>query len=371
MSGEVKQRKKNSHVNSDGNHRDTGDKSSKSSSKVDLKSSFCLVLLVVCGALSWMVLQHSRRFSQMEEEFRSLQRRSSSLMELKEEMMEVSQKLVASEDDLQEALRAVAMATKLQQEVSALHASAAAMKTDENLASNELQAVNTHFMNVTETWQERLASINSDLSALKAESREGHASATEQVNEAERRARLLAERLEELEDSTSRNARALQRTEDDDAKKAQDQLDWNTKQIHKLDQEVGGLSRREAELHSQLQELVPRAQQCDEQLPQVEEAVRSILRLGGDLSGAEQRLEELTLQVLGSEDSMVKAVSEILEIRRDLEALQVHSSIQEMKSELHVVKEAVRGLAMVLKESRAEQEEEPWMEVPPPDDLTN
>ncbi|XP_028305926.1 inhibitor of nuclear factor kappa-B kinase-interacting protein isoform X2 [Gouania willdenowi] len=92
MSGEVKQRKKNSHVNSDGNHRDTGDKSSKSSSKVDLKSSFCLVLLVVCGALSWMVLQHSRRFSQMEEEFRSLQRRSSSLMELKEEMMEVSQK---------------------------------------------------------------------------------------------------------------------------------------------------------------------------------------------------------------------------------------------------------------------------------------
>uniref|UniRef100_A0A8C5DXF7 IKBKB interacting protein n=1 Tax=Gouania willdenowi TaxID=441366 RepID=A0A8C5DXF7_GOUWI len=191
--------------------------------------------------------------------------------------------LVASEDDLQEALRAVAMATKLQQEVSALHASA-------------LQAVNTHFMNVTETWQERLASINSDLSALKAESREGHASATEQVNEAERRARLLAERLEELEDSTSRNARALQRTEDDDAKKAQDQLDWNTKQIHKLDQEVGGLSRREAELHSQLQELVPRAQQCDEQLPQVEEAVRSILRLGGDLSGAEQRLEELTLQ---------------------------------------------------------------------------
>lgn len=257
-----------------------------------------------------------------------------------------------SEDDLQEAVSAVALAKTLQQDISTLHAAVMVMQADENSASRDLQTVNGHFLNVTETWQGRLAAITSDLAALKAESREAHAGATEQVNEAERRARSLAERLEELEDSTKRNARAMERTEEDDAKRVQGQLDWNTKQIHHLEEQVNGLNKREAELSSQLQEHVPRAQECEEHLPQVEEAVRSILRLGVDLSGAEKRLEEVTLQVFGVEDSMLKAVSEILEMRQELDTLQAQNSILKMKNELSVVKEAVRELTMVLKESR-------------------
>uniref|UniRef100_A0A3P8SHX3 IKBKB interacting protein n=1 Tax=Amphiprion percula TaxID=161767 RepID=A0A3P8SHX3_AMPPE len=256
--------------------------------------------------------------------------------------------LTASEDDLQAALATVSLATSLRQDISTLHAAVMAMQADENSASRDLQTVNAHFLNVTETWQQRLAVVTSDLAALKAESREAHAGATERVNEAERRARSLAERLEELEDSTKRNTRALERTEEDDAKRAQSQLDWNTKQIHKLEELIGSLSKREAELNSQLQEHIPRAQQCEEHLPQVEEAVRSILRLGGDLYAAEKRLEEVTLQVFGTEDSMLKALNEILEIRQELDTLQAHNSIMKMKNELSVVKEAVHELTMVL-----------------------
>uniref|UniRef100_A0A3B5M469 IKBKB interacting protein n=1 Tax=Xiphophorus couchianus TaxID=32473 RepID=A0A3B5M469_9TELE len=252
--------------------------------------------------------------------------------------------LVASEDDLQEALSTVSTATRLQKDISALHAVAMAMQADENSASRDLQAVNARFLNVTETWQERLAAVTADLAALKAESREAHAGATERVNEAERRAQALAKRLEELEDSTKRNARVLERTEEDDAKRAQEHLDWNTKQIHKLQEQIGSLSKREAELTSELQEHIPRAQQCEEQLPKVEEAVRSILKLNGDLSGAEKRLEEVTLQVFGAEDSMLKALNEILEIRQELDRLQAHNSILKMKNELSVVKEAVRSV---------------------------
>lgn len=281
--------------------------------------------------------------------------------------------LAASEDDLQEALSTVSLATRLQQDIANLHAAVTAMQAEENSASRDLQAVNAHFLNVTETWQERLAAITSDLAALKAESREAHAGATERVNEAERRARSLAEKLEELEDSTKRNARALERTEEDDTKRTQDQLDWNTKQIHKLEVQISSLSKREAELSSQLQEHIPRAQQCEEHLPQVEEAVRSILKLGGDLSGAEKRLEEVTLQVFGTEDSMLKALNEILEIRQELDTLHAQNSIMKMKNELSVVKEAVRELTMVLKENREgnqnilealeeEEEDEEWKE---------
>lgn len=259
--------------------------------------------------------------------------------------------LAVSEDDLQEALSAISLAKRLQQDISTLHNAVMAMQADEDSASRDLQMVNARFLNVTEMWHERLAVITSDLAALKAESREAHAGATEQVNEAERRARSLAKKLEELEDSTKRNARAMERTEEDDIKRVQGQLDWNTKQIQYLEEQIRSLTKQEAELSSQLQEHIPKALECEKYLPQVEEAVRSILRLGGDLSGAEKRLEEVTLQVFGTEDSMLKALDEILEIRQELDTLQAQNSILKMKNELSVVKEAVRELTMVLKEN--------------------
>lgn len=266
--------------------------------------------------------------------------------------------LAASEDDLQEALSTVSLAKRLQEDISTLYAAVMAMQEDENSASHDLQTVNAHFLNVTETWQGRLAAIATDLTALKAESRDAHAGATERVNEAERRAQSLAERLEELEDSTYRNARALESTEEDDTKRAQGQLDWNTKQIHNLRDQISSLAQTEAELNSQLQEHIPKAQECEAHLPEVEEAVRSILKLGADLSGAEKRLEDVTLQVFGTEDSMLKTLNEVLEIRQELDTLHAHNSILKMKNELSVVKEAVQELAMVLRGSRGESQTE-------------
>lgn len=252
--------------------------------------------------------------------------------------------LAASEDDLQGALSTFSLTTRLKRDLSSLHAVVMAMQDDENSASRDLQTVHACFLNVTETWQTGLASVTSDLASLKTESREAHTGATDRVNEAEQRARALDERLEELEDSTRRNTRALGRTEDEDAKRAQDQLDWNTKQLHKLEDQVRSLLRVDTELVAQLEEHIPRAQQCEAHLPAVEEAVRSILRLGGDLGTAERRLEELTLQVFGTEDSMLKALTEILDIKQALDALQAHNSILKMRNELAVVKETLGQL---------------------------
>lgn len=275
--------------------------------------------------------------------------------------------LAVSEDDLQGALSAISLAKRLQQDIATLHQAVMAMQADEDSASRDLQTVNARFLKVTETWQQRLAVLTSDLAALKAESREAHAGATEQVNGVERRARSLAEKLEELEDSTKRNARAMERTEEDDTKRVQGQMDWNTKQIQYLEQQIRSLTKQEAELSSELQEHIPRALECENFLPLVEEAVRSILRLGGDLSGAEKRLEEVTLQVFGAEDSMLKALDEILTIRQELDTLQAQNSILKMKNELSMVKEAVHELSMVLKENavgvqldRESLEKEEW-----------
>ncbi|KAM6984759.1 inhibitor of nuclear factor kappa-B kinase-interacting protein-like [Aplochiton taeniatus] len=273
-----------------------------------------------------------------------------------EDVFKVSNKLSASEEKLQEALSASSLATHLHQDIANLHAAIMTMQDDENSASRDLQMVNSRFLNVTETWQGRLTAVTSDLAALKAESREAHAGTTEQVNEAEQRTRELAERLEELEDSSRRNARALERSEEDDAKRVQEQLDWNTKQIHRLEDQFGILTQTEAKINTQLQDHIPRALECETHLPAVEEAVRSILKLGSDLSGVERRLEEVTLQVFGTEDNMLKALNEILEIRQELDALQAHNSILKMKNELSIVKEAVLELTMTLREGLDSQD---------------
>ncbi|XP_041717179.1 inhibitor of nuclear factor kappa-B kinase-interacting protein isoform X2 [Coregonus clupeaformis] len=318
---------------------------SSSPSSLDLKTITCLLSLIVCIVLTWVVLQQNARFSDVEEKYKLLSGKTARLLEMEEEVIKVSKKLATSEDDLQGALSTVSLATRLERDLSSLHAVIMAMQDDENSASRDLQTVNARFLNVTETWQTGLASVTSDLASLKAESREAHASATDRVNKAEQRARALDERLEELEDSTRRNTRALGRTEDEDAKRAQDQLDWNTKQLHKLEDQVRSLLRVDTELVVQLEEHIPRAQQCEVHLPAVEEAVRSILRLGGDLGVAERRLEELTLQVFGTEDSMLKALTEILDIKQALDALQAHNSILKMRNELAVVKETLGQLS--------------------------
>nr|XP_057933637.1 inhibitor of nuclear factor kappa-B kinase-interacting protein isoform X1 [Doryrhamphus excisus] len=375
MPTEVKQRKKKQGDDVSSNCKQEepkvkNDYGSTGKTILDFKSIMCVLSLGVCAALSWVVIQQNERFSQMEDKFRLLHGKTSSLTQMEEQVEKINKKLAASEDDLQEALSVVSVATGLRQEVSTLHAAVEAMQADETSASGDLQAVNTRFLNVTETWQARLSAAASELAALKAEAREAHTGATEKVNEMERRLRVLSEKLEELEDSTRRNARALERTETDDTKRAQDQLDWNTKHIHKLEEHVNRLARKEAELIVELQEHIPRARECEEHLPHVEEALRSILKLGGDLSGAEKRLEEVTLQVFGAEDSMLKTLNQVVEMRQEVDALQARSSILKMKSELSVVREAVHELTMVLRGSRdtdgdEDDEEEPdeeWVE---------
>ncbi|XP_038852524.1 inhibitor of nuclear factor kappa-B kinase-interacting protein-like isoform X2 [Salvelinus namaycush] len=321
------------------------ERKSSSPSSLDVKTITCLLSLIVCIVLTWFVLQQNARFFDVEEKYKLLSGKTASLLEMEEEVIKVSKKLAASEDNLQGALSTFSLATRLERDLSSLHAVVMEMQDDENSASRDLQTVNARFLNVTETWQMGLASVTSDLASLKTESREAHAGATDRVNEAEQRARALDERLEELEDSTRRNTRAMGRTEDEDAKRAQDQLDWNTKQLHKLEDQVRSLLRVDTELVAQLEEHIPRAQQCEAHLPDVEEAVRSILRLGGDLGAAERRLEELTLQVFGTEDSMLKALTEILDIKQALDALQAHNSILKIRNELAVVKETLGQLS--------------------------
>ncbi|XP_076860980.1 inhibitor of nuclear factor kappa-B kinase-interacting protein isoform X1 [Brachyhypopomus gauderio] len=295
----------------------------RSSSSLDLKTLVSFVSLSACLVLAWVAFQQHARFIEVEEKHRYLYEKAADLLDLEEKVSAVSKKLEASEDHLKGALSTSTLLTRLEQDVASLNNVVTAIQEDQHASSRQLQSANRHFLNVTETWQGGLASVTDGLVALRSESRSAHGRVTESVNEAESRLRALAERLEELEDSTRRNARALERTEDEDARRVQEQLDWNTGQVERLRERLSQLSRHDAELQEKLDETAPRAQECAAHLPAVEEAVRSILRLGADLSSIQERMEALTLQVLGTEDSMLKALGQILELRRTLDELKV------------------------------------------------
>lgn len=258
--------------------------------------------------------------------------------------------LEASEDHLKGTHSSLTMLTELQEEVGSLNGIVTTMQEDQLASSHRLKNVNERFLNVTETWQGGLDTVTEDLTMLRSESRLVHSRVTERVNEAEERLRALAKRLEELEDSTKRNGRVLERTEEEDAKSVQNQLDWNTKQVTRLQEQLASLSKTDVELEEKLVVMEPHAKECETELPLVEDAVRSILRLGADLSGAERRLEELTLQVVGMEDSLLKELTEILQLQRTLDDLQLDNSVMKVRNELGVVLGAVKNLKHVHRE---------------------
>ncbi|XP_046729241.1 inhibitor of nuclear factor kappa-B kinase-interacting protein isoform X1 [Silurus meridionalis] len=313
-------------------------------SLVDIRTVVSLVSLSACFLLAWAVLQQNARFDEVEEKYRHLYEKASDLLALENKFSAASKKLEASEDHLKGALSSLTMLTALQQETSFLNSIVTAMQEDQHASSHRLKRVNERFLNVTETWQGGLNTVTEDLTMLRSESRSVHGRVTERVNEAEESLRALAKRLEELEDSTKRNGRALERTEEDDAKSVQSQLDWNTKQVSRLQEQFGLLSKRDVEFEEKLVEMEPQAKECETHLPAVEDAVRSILRLGADLSGAERRLEELTLQVVGTEDSMLKTLTDILALKQTLNDLQVDNSVMKVRNELSVVLDTMKEL---------------------------
>ncbi|XP_027007351.1 inhibitor of nuclear factor kappa-B kinase-interacting protein-like [Tachysurus fulvidraco] len=319
-------------------------------SSVDLRTAVSLLSLSACFLLAWAMLQQNARFNEVEEKYRHLYEKAGDLLALEKKFNAASRKLEASEDHLKGALSSLTTLTELQQEVNSLNGIVTAMHEDQHASSRRLQSVNDRFLNVTETWQGGLANVTEDLTTLRYESHSVHGRVTERVNEAEEHLRALVKRLEELEDSTKRNGRVLDRTEEEDTKSIQRQLDWNTKQVTRFQEQLLLLSKRDEELEEKLVEMEPQAKKCQAHLPVVEDAVRSILRLGADLSGTERRLEDLTLQVVGTEDSLIKVLTEILQLQQTLDDLQVDNSVMNVRNELGVVKDAMKELKRVHRE---------------------
>ncbi|XP_028672716.1 inhibitor of nuclear factor kappa-B kinase-interacting protein isoform X1 [Erpetoichthys calabaricus] len=359
-SNEVKQRKKNTGASRQTEElkeslASTQEKASRSEDGVPVSrtqgpgmfvSAVVLLLLpsLMCLGLGWITFQQSYKFASVEEKYNLLFKKTESLQNLENELSQISKKLTSSEDEVRKALSSISVATKLERDVSSLHSSINNMQESEQSVSQKMKAINKHFQNVTDIWKESLQEISQDILNLKSEAKTLHSHVTTKINKAEKNVKILTERLEEFEASTKRNSRALERTEEDDVSQLKIQIDWHTKEVQQLEKEQLELVRNNVELLNKILEYQPKVERCEEQLPAVESAIHSILRLSSDLLNTEKRLEDLTVQVFGMEDSMLKAVSEILDIKNRMDSVQVENGILKLRYDLDIIKDEVKKL---------------------------
>lgn len=250
--------------------------------------------------------------------------------------------LASTESILQEATSSMSLVTQFEQEVATLQRTMHDIQNSEEMLTQKMQSLNEKFQNVTDFWKRSLEEMNVNTDVFKSESKHIHSQVTVQINSAEQEIKLLTERLKDLEDSTVRNIRTIQRQEEEDLLRVEEQLGSYSKAVEKLEDEQHALLARDEDLTNKLSSYEPKVEECKTHLPTIESAVRSVLRVSQDLIGTEKKMEDLTLQMFNMEDDMLKAVSEIMEMQKTLEGIQYDNSILKMQNDLDVLKGKVR-----------------------------
>nr|XP_055045661.1 inhibitor of nuclear factor kappa-B kinase-interacting protein isoform X2 [Misgurnus anguillicaudatus] len=317
QSGEIKQRKKTSDVKENGKKRKSEDKvkdelkreaeeKENTIKSSDMKLVMSLMSLAISLVLMWALYQQNVKFAEMKEEYEHLYEKTRDVLELQSQMTTVAEKLQASIDEYDEILTSVTLMTKIKHDIAFIHDTSTVLQEHQETSSLQYQTINNRFQNITETWRSRQTDVSDDLNELKTESRSTHGRITEHVNAVDGRLRVLSERLQEVEDGVKRNARVLDRTEEEDARKVQELLDWNSGRVSKLQEKLRSLTRSREDLQKRLEKTLPHVKQWESRLPDVEESVRSMLKLRAQLSDTERRLKELTLQVQDTEEKMLR-----------------------------------------------------------------
>ncbi|XP_055045661.2 inhibitor of nuclear factor kappa-B kinase-interacting protein isoform X2 [Misgurnus anguillicaudatus] len=317
QSGEIKQRKKTSDVKENGKKRKSEDKvkdelkreaeeKENTIKSSDMKLVMSLMSLAISLVLMWALYQQNVKFSEMKEQYEHLYEKTRDVLELQSQMTTVAEKLQASIDEYDEILTSVTLMTKIKHDIAFIHDTSRVLQEHQETSSLQYQTINNRFQNITETWRSRQTDVSDDLNELKSESRSTHGRITEHVNAVDGRLRVLSERLQEVEDGIKRNARVLDRTEEEDARKVQELLDWNSGRVSKLQEKLRSLTRSREDLQKRLEKTLPHVKQWESRLPDVEESVRSMLKLRAQLSDTERRLKELTLQVQDTEEKMLR-----------------------------------------------------------------
>ncbi|XP_006277501.2 inhibitor of nuclear factor kappa-B kinase-interacting protein isoform X1 [Alligator mississippiensis] len=317
---------------------------SQSSFPRNSQTALSLLSLLFCIVLSWFLFQQSSQFAVMEKKYHLLQLEVAKFLDVENEVNLLSQKLESSESILQETTSSISVVTQLEQDVSTLRNIIHDIQNTDQTLSKEMQRLNEKFQNVSDSWKRSLDEMNANTSSLKSEAKLIHTEVTSQINAVDQRIKFLTEGVKDLEDSTARNIKTIQRQEEDELSKVEEQLDFHTKAVEKLEEQQSSLLAKDTDMSQKLTDYEPKVTECKTHLPTIENAVHSILRVSSELLGMEKKMEDLATQMFTMEDGMLKTVSDIVEMQKILEGMQYDNSILKLQNDIVILKERVHDI---------------------------
>ncbi|CAK6950090.1 inhibitor of nuclear factor kappa-B kinase-interacting protein isoform X2 [Scomber scombrus] len=335
MPSEVKQRKKTkqsdevsetSSANKDEKKTEAGSNAAANtkSSSLDLKSIMCLLSLAACGALSWVVLQQNERFSEIEEKYSFLQRKTSSLFNMEEEVLKVSKKcesvqlmledLGAQRGALQPQLKGLEQdVSQLKEWASGLAEKRAQLQTSLTALSEAVAQIEDRTSAITKDFANKVASVRTDVRRM-----DGLRSELES----------LLTQLGELEDKTNQVEHSM-------VKRIAEVLTDSIDRVSNLRTSSESNYKTIEQLRHRIPELIAADHQISERLRELESGRARMIRtstFAGDLKpkvaaikrdfGAfEPQLSDLIFRIGRLAEDLTKREQDIAELRQTLNNL--------------------------------------------------
>ncbi|XP_030004647.1 inhibitor of nuclear factor kappa-B kinase-interacting protein isoform X2 [Sphaeramia orbicularis] len=332
MPNEVKQRKKTPKLSDEAtetsttNGKDETQKektngNQKTSSSLDLKSICCFLSLVACGALSWVVLQQNERFSEIEEKYRLLHGKTSSLFDMEDEVLKVSKKcesvqlmlegLDGQKGALQPHLEALAQdVTQLKDWASGLTEKRTQLQTSLTALRDAIGQIEERTSAITKDFTNKVASVRTDVRRM-----DGLKSELES----------LLTQVEELEDKTAQVERSMVKRIGDLLASSIDRVsnlrsssDRNTQAIDQLRRRIPELTTADKQISDRLTELEGGRARLIRTVTFASDLKPKVAAIKRDFGAFEPQLSDLTLRIGRLAEDLTKREQEIAELRQTL-----------------------------------------------------
>ncbi|XP_021175804.2 inhibitor of nuclear factor kappa-B kinase-interacting protein isoform X2 [Fundulus heteroclitus] len=303
----------------DGENR--GAAKTKTSSGPDLKALVCLLSLAVSGVLSWAVLQQNERFSLMEEKYRALQRKTSSLLDMEEEMVQVSKKceavrqtlaaLGAERGKLQPGLQALEQdVVRLQDWASGLSQKRAQLQGSMTSLREAVAQIEARTSAITRDFAGKVSSVRTDVRRM-----DGLRSELDAV---------LAQ-VGELEDRTNQVERNMVRRIGDVLASGVDRVsalrsasERNSKAVEQLRKRVPELAAADEQISERLRELASGRARLMRTVTFAADLKPKVASIKRDFGAFEPRVSDLTLRIGRLAEDLSAREREIAELRQTL-----------------------------------------------------
>ncbi|XP_028426266.1 inhibitor of nuclear factor kappa-B kinase-interacting protein isoform X4 [Perca flavescens] len=293
----------------------------KTSSSLDIRSIMCLLSLAACGALSWVVLQQNERFSEIEEKYKSLHGKTSSLFDMEEEVLKVSKKCESVQLML-EGLGGQRGALRpqlegLEQDVSRLKEWASGL----NEKRAQLQTSLTSLRDAVGQIEGRTSAIAKDLANKVASVRTD----VRRMDGLQSELESLLTQLAALDDKTTQVEQSMVKRIGDVLVSSIDRVsnlravsERNTEAIEQLRRRIPELTAADKQIWERLRELESGRARLIRTVTFASDLKPKVAAIKRDFGAFEPQLSDLTLRIGRLAEDLMKREQEVAELRQTL-----------------------------------------------------